>query len=195
MTLVEQDRHKGDLDEAREEFIFLSMEEMIADLSNYKPPPDESTEPDAASKVSMPVPLSRRGGRLICCAANDHADEMAAAMLVQLMEQAGIGALSFSAHSSLDHLSPMLEPGPDDMICISALPPFAIASARALYQKLRRRFPRIKIAVGIWGFIGDPAKLKDRFAREQPDVILTSFAQALGSTSESSRQVSELQIY
>ena len=131
---------------------------------------------------------------MICFAANDHADEIAAEMLSQLMEQSGISALSFPAHSSLDQLAAMLDPGPNDMLCISALPPFALTNARALYQKLRRRFPKVKIAVGIWGFTGDPDKLKDRFEREQPDVILTRFAQALGSGSESSRQGSELQI-
>jgi hypothetical protein len=167
---------------------------MIADLSNHRPEPDESTEPVATSNGSMPTPLIRRGGRMFCFAANDHADEIAAAMLTQLMEEAGTSALSFPAHSSLDQLAQMLEPSPDDMICISALPPFALANARALYQKLRRRFPKVKIAVGIWGFSGDRDKLKDRFERDQPDVILTRFAQVLDSSSDSSRQGGELQV-
>ena len=37
LSMAEQDRHKGAIDAAREEFLFLSMNEMIAEFSEYQP--------------------------------------------------------------------------------------------------------------------------------------------------------------
>jgi predicted PurR-regulated permease PerM len=184
LILIEQDRHKGVLDQAREDFIFLSIDEMIAELSNYKPATDAAT----------PAAVDSRAGRIVCIAANDHADEIAAAMFSQLLEQSGNTVVCFPAHSSVDEMAPMLDPGPDDLICISAMPPFAFATAGALYQKLRRRLPRVNVAVAIWGFTGDPERLKDRFERGQPDAILTSFAQALAYVGEAHSRGSGSQV-
>ena len=73
----------------------------------------------------------------------------------------------------------LADPEKDDVICISALPPYAFAPARMICQQMRGRFPRIKLVAGIWGFKGDNEKAKARFERNQPDRLLTSLAQAL----------------
>jgi hypothetical protein len=65
------------------------------------------------------------------------------------------------------------------MICISALPPYAFAPARKLCRKIRERYPKVKLAVGIWGLKGDTEKAHARFERTQPDRLLTSFGQAI----------------
>ena len=42
LSLAEQDRHKGAIDAAREEFLFLSINEMIAEFSEYQLADDSS---------------------------------------------------------------------------------------------------------------------------------------------------------
>jgi hypothetical protein len=42
-----------------------------------------------------------------------------------------------------------------EVVCISALPPFAIEYARNLYQKVHANFPRLHIVVCLWHFEGD----------------------------------------
>ena len=42
LLLIEQERHKGVLDHVREDFIFLSIDEIVAELSNYQPAEDTS---------------------------------------------------------------------------------------------------------------------------------------------------------
>jgi hypothetical protein len=182
LSLVEQDRHKGAIDTAREEFLFLSINEMITELSEYRLAQDASAAEDAAAP---PVPAQQIGARILCLPANDRADEVTAAMLAQLLEQAGHAALCLPvAHASLMEMLAMLEIKPSDVICISALPPYAFSPARTMCKLVRERFPELKIVIGVWGFSGDTEKAKARFERTQPDRLLTSMAQAIEQIQE-----------
>src|ERR1022692_661589 len=98
LSLAEQDRHKGAIDTTREEYLFLSINDLITELSEYQPAHDSSqAEADAADSA----PAERLSARIICLPANDRADEVTAAMLAQLLEQAGHAALSLPiAHAS-----------------------------------------------------------------------------------------------
>jgi predicted PurR-regulated permease PerM len=177
LSLVEQDRHKGAIDTTREEFLFLSISEMITELSEYQPAHDSSPAEDAAAASG---PAKRLSARIICLPANDRADEVTAAMLAQILERAGHAALSLPiAHASLVEMLALLEIRQDDVICISALPPFAFPPARTMCKLIRERFPTVKLVVGVWGFSGDTEKAKARFERTQPDRLLTSLAQAV----------------
>jgi predicted PurR-regulated permease PerM len=172
LSLAEQDRHKGAIDTAREEFLFLSINEMITELSEYQPAP-------------VPSPAEGIGARILCLPANDRADEVTAAMLAQLLEQAGHAALCLPvAHASLLEMLALLETRQDDVICISSLPPYAFSPARAMCKLIRERFPKPRLVVGVWGFSGDTEKAKARFERTQPDRLLTSLAQAVEQIQE-----------
>jgi predicted PurR-regulated permease PerM len=182
LSLAEQDRHKGAIDTTREEYLFLSINDLITELSEYQPAHD-SSQAEAAAADS--VPAERLTTRIICLPANDRADEVTAAMLAQLLEQAGHAALSLPiAHASLAEMLALLEIRPDDVICISALPPYAFTPARTMCKLIRERFPKVKLVIGVWGFGGDTEKAKARFERTQPDRLLTSLAQAIEQIQE-----------
>jgi len=182
LSLVEQDRHKGAIDTTREEFLFLSINEMITEFSEYQLARDSSQTEGAAASSG---PEERLSARIICLPANDRADEVTAAMLAQILEQAGHAALSLPiAHASLLEMLALLEIRQDDVICISALPPFAFPPARTMCKLIRERFPKVKLVVGVWGFSGDTEKAKARFERTQPDRLLTSLAQAVEQIQE-----------
>lgn len=181
LSLAEQDRHNGTIDTTHEEFLFLSINEMIAEFAEYHP---VLSLPEEEGAPRGPSPASHFSGRILCLPANDQADEITAAMLAQLLEQRGYGALSFPHGTSPLETLALLDPGPDDVICISALPPYAFAPARMICQQMRGRFPTIKLVAGVWGFKGDAEKAKARFERNQPDRLLTSLAQALEQIEE-----------
>ncbi len=176
LSLAEQDRHNGTIGAAHEEFLFLTINEMIAEFSEYQP----ALGP-AQGNGAEPAPGS---GKILCLPAHDQADEITAAMLAQLLEQQGYAALAFPRASSPPAMLAAINPGPDDVICISALPPYAFAPARMLAQQIRGRFPKIKLIAGIWGFKGDAEKAKTRFERSQPDRLITSLAQAIEQIAE-----------
>jgi len=116
---------------------------------------------------------------LLCFPAHDEADEVAAAMLAQLMEQAGRVTVTFPAGSSTQSMLDLVKPGDDDMFCISSIPPFAFSHSRNLHRQLRTRFPRTKILIGVWGFTGDTQASLQRFKPAPPDSLVTSLAEAL----------------
>jgi hypothetical protein len=177
LNMAEQDRHKGAIDAAREEFLFLSINEMIVEFSEYQPMPDAAERPQS---------------RVLCLPAQDRADEVTGAMLAQILEQKGFPTLSFSIDgSSPNEWLAMIEAGGNDVVCISALPPYAFAPARAMCKEVRERFPKLKVVVCVWGFSGDTDKAKARFERTQPDRLATSLAEAVELVQELSRPVPE----
>jgi predicted PurR-regulated permease PerM len=176
LTMAEQDRHKGAIDAAREEFLFLSMKEMIVELSEYQLM-DTASRRGAAMRSGGAEPVN---ARIICLPAQDRADEVTAGMLAQLLEQKGFPTLTFGfIGSSPTEWLELIQAGPGDIVCISALPPYAFAPAQAMCRQMREAFPLLKVVVCIWGFSGDAQKAKARFERTQPDCLATSLAEAL----------------
>jgi predicted PurR-regulated permease PerM len=174
LTMAEQDRHMGALHPSREEFLFLSVKEMLVEFSG--------AAGAAVSTVGLPVEGSPREalpGRILCLPANDEADEIAAAMLAQLLEQAGYAAVSFPLDSFLQQTLALMNPAGNDIFCISALPPFAFTRAITLNGQLQLRFPRTKRVIGVWGFAGDAVTALQRFQPSNPDKLVTSLADAV----------------
>jgi predicted PurR-regulated permease PerM len=176
LTMAEQDRHKGAIDTVREEFLFASVYEMIAEFSE--------------SAVEEREEHSAR--RIICIPAHDRADEITAAMLAQLLEKKGFVTLSFTvAGPSANEILAAVGAGANDVVCISSLPPYAFAPARALCKQIREQFPKMKVIVGVWGFSGDLEKAAARFERTRPDRLCTSMMAAVEDVQELAHPQSE----
>jgi predicted PurR-regulated permease PerM len=174
LSMAEQDRHKGAIDAAREEFLFLSINEMVVEFSEYQ-------NPDAATIVE---PAGKLNHRVVCLPAYDRADEITAAMLAQILEQKGFATLSFPLGPSLQECLASIDSAHGDVICISALPPYAFAPARAMCKQIRELFPKLKVVVCVWGFNGDTQKAMARFERTPPDCLSTSIVEAVEHVQE-----------
>ncbi len=179
LSMAEQDRHKGAIDAAREEFLFLSINEMVVEFSEYQSP-DAAVVVDAVEKLDH---------RVVCLPAYDRADEITAAMLAQILEQKGFATLSFPLGPTLQECLASIGSSPGDVVCISALPPYAFAPARAMCKQMRELFPKLKVVVCVWGFTGDTQKAMARFERTQPDRLSTSIAEAVEHVQELLRPV------
>jgi hypothetical protein len=173
LTLAEHDRHKGALDPDREEFLFLSIKEVLAELAE-RAGKSGLAEVEAAGDAKPPPPA----GRILCLAANDEADEVTAAMLALLLEHSGGVVITLAPDPGLQQLA-FVQPAADDIVCVCALPPFAFAQARTLSHQLRIRFPGIRIVVGVWGFAGETERAMERFQAPRPDKLVTSLADAI----------------
>ena len=176
LILAEQDRHRGAIDAEREEFLFLNFNEIIADLSSYQPAETPPADNAVAEEV-RPTESAFSDGRILCVPAYDQADEITAGMLAQYLERQGGVAVSFPLSSNVIDVLKTLKPAASDVICISALPPYAFTPVRKMCKQIRARFPKASIIVGVWGFTGDQDKAKASFERTPPDQFFTSFRQ------------------
>jgi hypothetical protein len=165
LILAEHDRHLGTLEPSREDFIFLCLNEIIAELAEHEPP-----------KEDVPAPE----GRIFLIPAKDAADEVSGALFAQLLERDGCAVISLPAGSSAELA--LLEPTAEDLICVSALPPFAFSAAAKLCAQLRARFPKVKILAGIWGFPEGREQMLQRLEKSSRITIATSLTQALEQT-------------
>ncbi len=185
LGMAERDRHEGSLDREREEFLFLNCSEMIEEFADRRPEPavvtsEGDTAPIRPNIVMQPKPPIP--GRIFCLPANDEADSITALMLVQLLEQAGHTAVALPVAGPLRALQSM-RPVADDLICICALPPFALARSRALSKDVRLRFAHVPALVAIWGFNGEANKAPQNESG-QSNKILTTLAEALDRIGE-----------
>ena len=181
LALAEQDREKGALDEVRGAFLLQSAAELVAELTDYEmnlaedtaakaADPDEELPEDAPAIRPFPV---------VCLSTKDQADEIAATMLAQLLERDGNRALMLPLAAISQEVLERLAEEPNNVIAISALPPFAFSRSRAMCQKVREVLPNNRIILCLWRNGVDPVRLKERFGSTRPDSVTTSLAAAL----------------
>jgi hypothetical protein len=165
LAMAERDRHSGQLEARREEYIVQSIHEIVTELM------------EADSKKSAETP--QREGRFVCLAAADTADEIAATMMAHFATQEGYPAIMLPAVESTAELLSTLAIGPQDVVCISSVPPFAGAHARTLAKQLRGGIQGATLIVGLWTL--SPAgenqalRLKQAFSA----AVVTSLTEAL----------------
>jgi hypothetical protein len=164
LSMVEQDRHRSELDEATESFIMQSTREFIEEF-------DDAVDAEAPPSASRPLDI-------LCIPARDEADELIALLLSQLIVRSGLHAHSLSVANMSDIVSAAADMRPDT-ICISALPPFAINHARALYQKLQSKMPKLDIIICLWHYEGDMQKTVRRLKVTNPQSVQTTLTEVL----------------
>ncbi|MDP9337280.1 MAG: AI-2E family transporter [Acidobacteriota bacterium] len=183
LALAEQDRHHDDLDAITEQFICQSTKELLEELA------DKLKEADAAAKeqasdehaeLPPPGPPERLEPptSIVCLPARDEADEIVGIMLAHLLEKAGYSAQAIAIGTTSEMLAQLKDSEPD-IVCISALPPFALLHARELYKRARNFAPDAKVIIGLWKFGGDPAKATVRLNIVGEDKLALTLAQTV----------------
>src|SRR5271170_6742304 len=175
LSLAEQDRHQNLLEDANQKFICQSTRELIDEF--WEPRNEEPAV--GVDRGGLSIAVAARGGpsrKVVCVPARDEADEIVAIMLAQVLETAGHQALCIPLGSAAEMLAQVKDERPD-VVCISALPPFAIPHARALYAKLRAQDAKLRIVVGLWNFSDDPSKASRRLGLSEGNRAFTTLAE------------------
>jgi predicted PurR-regulated permease PerM len=176
LSLAEQDRLQGDLDESRQRFILTTIHELVdelgakATLAAGEAASDRPADP-ARSPLAPQVSL-------VCLPARDEADEIAGVMLGQLLEAQGIHLVLVSVQSLAGEMLAQVSEEAPSVVCVSALPPLAATHARYLCKRLRPKFPQLKIVVGLWQTSGSTKKAQARLAKIGIDRFVTTLAEA-----------------
>jgi hypothetical protein len=100
-------------------------------------------------------------------------------MLAQVAELQGFPVISLSVDESSTDQVREIATMPDDVVCVSALPPFALLHASRLSRVLRAQLANRKIIVGVWTSSALGQGTENRVERAFAGPVVTSLAQAL----------------
>jgi len=115
-----------------------------------------------------------------CLPVRDQGDEIACLMLAHLLSRAGYEAHEIELGPTREMVDEIAEHDGHrgHIICMSALPPFAVSSTRRLYKKIQLRFPKCRVAIGLWAFSGDADSMKSLLKLSESDLLLTTVGDA-----------------
>ena len=178
VTLAEMDAQRDELGPEQRSAIHRHIHDLIEDLGSA-PPSKSQLEADKAVAEHTPFPLSGPTCRVFCVPARAHRDELAGAMLVQLLRQQDFDAENASAALSSGELVEMAAKSDPEAICISVVAPSTLIHARYLTAKLRAQLPHVKIVVGIWGATENMAGAGERLRSSGADEVVVSLAEAV----------------
>ena len=187
LSLSERDRHRDRLDQSSAEFITSNTRRIVAELFAERRHHPADTAPDTAIEPNDParqtesraaLTTPRRTPKIVCIPARDEADEIVATMLRQLLDRAGYTAECVPLARTSTMVMKTVQAAPD-VVCISALPPYALSHAKSLYSQLRAQLPEKDILLGIWNYPGDLDRLTTRVGVAENHRVAISLKQAL----------------
>lgn len=154
LSLAEQDRHRDELDEETQNFVYQCTREIVEELGDAPSQTCLDTEGENPSEIPLANTCQPNGLAVLCIPARDEADDVIAKLLSQVLVRHGYSAKSIPIGSVETMLSAVSQLSPS-VVCISALPPFALSHTRSLYARLRQQFPELHILICLWHFEGD----------------------------------------
>ena len=200
LAMAEKDRSAGEVASERVVFVGQAFRELIDELGEAQrrdnakeiaataalAAPAAPAGADASSSTNetratvTPTPKPPDSGiTVLCLPAHNEADEIVGLMLAQLLEAQGHGAIAASPLSLASEMLDLIEARRAEVVCISALPPAALAHARHHCRRLHGRFPGLPTLVGLWTSKADSQTSLDRLLCENPLRLVTSLGQAM----------------
>lgn len=131
----------------------------------------------AAPSGAMPLPGSASPA-VLCLAARDSADVLAATMLAQVLRREGLSVEVAPLAALSGELLAVLESRPIDAVCISAVPPSRFLHVRYLCKRIAARHPALPIVVGLWGQPLDGPGVAEHIPRFDTVQAVSSLADA-----------------
>lgn len=174
ISAVEIDRRLELLDDEQQALVEQSLREIVEDLGARPPVPSGT---DAGKAVAAPTDGTHC--RVYCLPAGAERDELAGAMLVQLLQQQGFEAQSAPTKLPVSELIGLVQRTGGDVVCISVVAPSTVLHARYLCLKLRALSPKQKIVVGLWGATENVTDATRRVRDAGADEVVTTLAEAV----------------
>jgi predicted PurR-regulated permease PerM len=175
---------RGEIAETRHTFILQALKSMIQERGERKQELQEKESNEDMKEAEADSSLAGRAGPpglcVLCLPAHGEADELAAMMLAQIVDIRGcvVETVPAAAMGAASELVEYVGQRKADVVCISAVPPAAVAHARRLRMRLRRRFPELNLVVGLWNSPGDLNEAKERVGSDLRTQIVATLADA-----------------
>jgi predicted PurR-regulated permease PerM len=201
LGLAEQDRHKGNLDEARREFIRRSLRELIDELGDEQQVLFARTgagtgdRPTEVQEAPAHTPSKRQRLpddckiNIVTLPAHDQADEIVGLMLTQLLNFQGYCAKNHSYTALASELVEEVKKSEAHIVVVSAMPPAAVTHGRYLCKRLHLVYPDIPMIVGLWTMRGNLQRAKERITCVATVGVTTTLSEAIDQIEQLSKHI------
>jgi predicted PurR-regulated permease PerM/CheY-like chemotaxis protein len=176
LSTVETDARAEVLDETQRRNVEESMSAIIEELGTRPLAPA-----DSAATETAPPAIERR---VYCLPARADRDELAGAMLTQLLRERGFAAESASGHLAVSEMLSLVQSANTDAVVISVVTPTTATHARQLCQRVRTELPRLKIIIGLWNAVEELAESTRRLREAGADAVVTTLTEALAQVAQ-----------
>ncbi len=179
LALAETDRDAGRLDHRQEQFVYDSITDLIGDLdtrlADATPAEAAASNDDATLEEHVARPL-----RVLCLGDVDEADRVSALLLGKLLAARGHVAHVSDGTAAGDDALELIEDKRIECVVLSSVAPaLGALHARRACLRLRRRFPDLKLLVGLWKAPGLLDRTRERLSKTGADAVAASLSEAL----------------
>jgi predicted PurR-regulated permease PerM len=172
VRMLESDYERRALTPARRKVVLDHVNDWIEErLEALESPKSKANKPRGARVAGQP-------SWILCVPAADRADETVAKLLTLVLLERGIDA-SLVRPEALEQAPLTDEDCAVNGVVVSALPPEAVAPARALCRAIRTRTQQVPIVVGLWDPEGDLTKPRQRLEAAGAQSLVVSFAECV----------------
>jgi hypothetical protein len=194
MSAAETDARLGALEDEQLDHLRQSVRDMLEDLGTRPAVASTASQDDTEQKAQHNLTATTMAVMprcVYCLPAQAERDELAGAMLTQLLQQQGFEAATAPNKLSAGELLGLVEKADVDVVCISVVAPSTIIHARYLCKKVRTRFPKVKIIIGLWGATENIAEATGRLRDSGADEVVVSLAEALNQIAKTAPLLAE----
>ena len=181
LATIERDGTSGELESEQRAAVLQEVRDIIEDLGTRPAPPSqiEADKAVASAEASAPPAPPAPTCRVLCLPVRADRDELAGAMLTHLLGQHDFTAVNLSAKMTTGELLEAADQDDAEVLCISVAAPSTVIHARYLCGKVRARFPKTRIVVGLWGATEGLADVTGRLRESGANEVVTTLADAV----------------
>jgi len=174
LALARHDHRNAKLDAAVQQELVTASREVVEALGRQARNGDNEVDPDVGE---MPAPALTH---LLVVPARDSSDEVAVAMLRELVDPQRYAWSAATAASMASDVVALVEREAPTILCIASVPPGGLAHTKYLCKRVRARFPRLRIIVGRYSLLPEGiAKNREQLSAAGADHVSTTLAETL----------------
>jgi predicted PurR-regulated permease PerM len=179
LSLAEEDRLAGRLDEEQGQAVFRDARLIIEDIG---PRSREIAGGDSEHRTEASCIGSDESAEtsVFSLPARSEVDELAALMLAQLLDLRGIKTKALSASALASEQMEEIGHEKARLVCVSTVPPDGYLHSRYLCKRLREQFPDIRIVAAIL-IREDEREIKQRGTATPADETVVTLAEAVAA--------------
>jgi hypothetical protein len=178
LVLAENDRQRGSLTPDRLSDLVDSAYTIIDDYADWKPA-ENKHEADKTAAPVPPQPAQMRSDPVLCVGARSRLDELAAAMLAQLLQRRGFPVARAAASTLERNDLPAVSGAAVKVVAICSLHASAALQIRRIVRRLRPKLAGARVMAALFNNPPDEGRTTDLAPETTADVVVTRLSDAV----------------